>query len=294
MVACKIGYPAVIATLVSAARHPRLRCTRNGGITRVSDMGTGMKLTTLAMAALALATAGCATMASPPPPPPPNPMGTFEALSTARELASPGTYLGPTPTAVVVLKSGQTARNTAFCQGYGGLPTVAEGAAGSVTAVNAIPLRWMLKTEPETAPADCAALLAGYDFPRAEALIASLTALPEGAQMTGIGPFVVEFMPDGSALVIDGSSRSATQVRQMAPMWLAWSGQTVPAPDGPASGCLLQSAGASGAMADRAKAWLQCEFPDGLDVKTMKAIGCAAGRLIGGYVTVAVTFFCEP
>ncbi|MGZ9115300.1 MAG: hypothetical protein ACXW3K_11830, partial [Brevundimonas sp.] len=247
-----------------------------------------------ALAGLGLVLGGCAAQMAPPPPSPTIAgMGTFEAFLSGREFAGPETYLGPVPTAVVVLKTGQTARNTAFCQGYMAMPTVPSLSEGSVLAPNAIPLRWLLKAEPDTAPDGCGPVLAGYDFPRAEQLSTALAALDDAPDMTGAGPFIVEFMPDGSAVIIDGSNRSAAALRQLAPQWLALSGATVQAPGAPASGCVLNSATAQGTMAQKAMAWLQCEFPNGLDVKVMRAVGCAAVKVVGGLAVVAEGWLCK-
>lgn len=244
---------------------------------------------------LALVLGGCAAQMAPPPPgpAPTQGMGTFEAFLTGREFAGPQTYLGPVPTAVVVLKDGQAARNQALCQGYMAMPTVSSLAEGSALAPNAIPLRWLLKDEPDTAPDACAAVLASYDFARAKVLSDALSALEDGPDMTGVGPYIVEFMPDGSALVIDGSAKSPAALRQLAPQWLVLSGTTVQPPDDPGSGCVLSSATTGGTMAQKATAWLQCEFPDGFDIKTMRAVGCAAVKVAGGLALVAEGWLCK-
>jgi hypothetical protein len=44
----------------------------------------------------------------------------------ATQLAGPGTYLAPMPTAVVILKPDDMARNRAFCAAFMTLPTVQE------------------------------------------------------------------------------------------------------------------------------------------------------------------------
>lgn len=251
------------------------------------------------LACIGLMMSACASLDEPnyvPPPPPPSPtagMGTFEAFLTGREFAGPQTYLGPIPTAVVVMKSGQTSRNAAFCQGYLAMPTLPDLSEDAATAPNAIPLRWLLKAEPDSAPTDCATILAGYDFPRAAQLTQALTALPDAPDMTGVGPFIIEFMPDGSAVIIDGSSRPTGVLRQLAPQWLNVSGVTIQAPDAASSGCVLNSAATQGTMAQKATAWLQCEFPNGFDVKVMRAVGCAVTRIVGGFALVAEGWLCK-
>jgi len=244
---------------------------------------------------LGLMLSGCAAqMASPPPAPlAMEGMGTFEAFLTGREFAGPQTYLGPVPTAVVLLKDDQNTRNEAFCQGYMAMPPVSSLSEGSALAPNAIPLRWLLKAEPDAMPDACAAVLASYDFGRAEVLSEALSALEDGPEMTGVGPYIVEFMPDGSALVIDGSAKSPAALKHLAPQWLILSGTTVQPPGNSSSGCVLNSATTEGTMAQKAMAWLQCEFPDGLDVKVMRAVGCAVVRVVGGFALVAEGWLCK-
>ena len=220
-------------------------------------------------------------------------MGTFEAFLTVREFAGPETYLGPIPTAVVILKAGQTARNTAFCQGYMATPTTALLSQDSV-ASNPVPLRWLLKSAPDTPPADCAAILSGYDFDRATLLTSALSQHDDAPSFSGVGPFIVEFMPDGSALVIDASTRPTAAVRHLAPQWLALDGDTLQPEEDADGGCLLRAAGSSGTMAEKAVVWMECEFPNGFDKKVMKIAGCAAARAVGGFVqTGASLFFCK-
>lgn len=219
-------------------------------------------------------------------------MGVFEATLSGRELAGPQTYLGPIPTAVVVLKKDQDSRNAAFCQGYSTLPTMEELSNGAITAANAVPLRWLLSTEPEAPVTGCAALLAGYDYDRATALAAELAKRDEAPSFAGAGPFIVEFMPDGSALVIDTSNRSTPSLRQVAPQWLLLNGTTLPA-DSPSRGCLLAAAAMNGTMAQKASAWQECEFPNGFDKQVIRIAGCAATQMIGGWIHVGASLFCK-
>lgn len=249
-----------------------------------------MRSALLAAAGMALLLSGCAMA---PPQDGVLPLGRFEAFLTGRELAGPQTYLGPIPTAVVILKQGQTARNAALCQGYLAMPSLPEISEGATVATNAIPLRWLLKAEPQTPPRDCATLLAGYDFARAAEMERALSALPDAPGLNGVGPYFIEFMPDGSAVVIDGSAHSTAAVRQMAPQWLAMSGTTIQAPDEVGNDCLRNAAVADGSMADKAVAWLRCQFPDGVDAKVIRAVGCAAVKIIGGYALVLEGVICE-
>lgn len=247
------------------------------------------------LAGLGLLLGACATARYAPAPPPPSGggMGTFEAFLTGREFAGPETYLGPIPTAVVVLKRGQDARNRNFCRGYMAMPTVLSLGEGSVLAPNAVPLRWLLNAEPETSPDACAPVLEAYDFARAEQLSSALAGLEDAPDLTGAGPYILEFMPDGSVLIIDGTNRPNPALTQMAPQWLHLSGVTVAPAGEPPSGCVLEAATAKGTMAERAMTWLTCEFPDGFDVKVMRAVGCAAARLAGGVVMVASGWLCK-
>ena len=93
----------------------------------------------------------------------------------ATQLAGPSTYLAPMPTAVVILKPDDMARNRAFCAAFMTLPTVQEELAKSVVAPNLIFTRWLtqLSDVPPERARDCEYLVGTYDYNRAAGLIAS-------------------------------------------------------------------------------------------------------------------------
>jgi len=241
-------------------------------------------------------------MMAPPPPPEPadaNPMGTFETPLVGRELAGPQTYLGPMPTATILLKSSSGDRNASFCQGYLAAPQTGETLTQSVTAPSVVTMRWLLKAEPKTAPTACQDLIAGYDFDRAKMLLDGLAELPDAPDLAGPGPFIVEWMPDGSAVVFDGSARSVPALRQMPLQWVFQTGATL-TPEGQSTmmACVGESLGQGGDIADHVVAYMKCQFPGGLDVKAIKAVSCSllglAGDQLpgGGYVRMGVRVVC--
>ena len=241
-----------------------------------------------------------AACAPPPPPmppaPPPSPIGAYEPSFSVRELAGPSTYLGPVPTAVVLLKPDQANRNGAFCAGYQRLDTAGEVAETSVYAANAVPFRWLLKSgDLEVAPTTCGDLLAGYDFERAQAFLTALGQTPEGAAaIAGDGPFVAELLPDGSVLVVSGSGKSLDDIRRLPGSWLSQAGVVATASavsTDPAQGCVSAALGGEGSMAERAQAWMTCEYPDGLTFAVVKDVGCALWSIVG--MPVYIRPFCQ-
>lgn len=214
-------------------------------------------------------------------------LGTFEPVMSTREFAGPETYLAPTPTALVVLKAGQDSRNLSFCEGYLTLASTQDMSAASVVPEASVPLRWMMKTNPQQPPSGCQAILAGYDFARAATLTAALAAQDGAPSFAGTGPFIIEFMPDGSSLVLDGSNRSNVMLRQFAPQWLLLTGTPIGATAQAPDSCFLMAVGLSGTMAARGKALLDCELPNGFDIQVITLLSCAA---LDGLRSAAGTF----
>lgn len=235
---------------------------------------------------LATAMAACASRPEPVAPPP-SPIGDYAPSFSVRELAGPSTYLGPIPTAVILLKPDQGSRNAAFCSGYQRLDTAGQVAETSVYAANAVPFRWPMKSgDLEAAPMACGDLLAGYDYERAQAFLAALGQTSEGAAaVVGDGPFIAELLPDGSILVVSGSNKSLDEIRRLPGSWLTQAGSIAikgaVAPDGANGGCVSAALKATGSMAERAQAWLRCEYPDGLTYVVIKDISCALLSIIG-------------
>jgi hypothetical protein len=151
-------------------------------------------------------------------------MGEAPTMSSVREFAGPESFLGPIPTAVVILNKDQRSRNEAFCSGFLKVDAAADAAANSGGFVaSAIATRWPLTVE-ELAPADqanCMTLIDKYDFDRADEIKAAV--LKSGAPskaFEGVGPFIIEFLPDGQALVMSGSDLpSQVKVREFASRW---------------------------------------------------------------------------
>jgi hypothetical protein len=140
----------------------------------------------------------------------------------ATQLAGPGTYLAPLPTAVVILKPDDMARNRALCTAFTKLPTVQEELAKSVVAPNLIFTRWLtqLSDVPPERARDCDYLVGTYDYSRAAALIASLHDVT-GAT-TGKGPFLAMVIPTGTGLrvaAVDGSSYAVDDFDRFVASW---------------------------------------------------------------------------
>jgi hypothetical protein len=150
--------------------------------------------------ATALALAGCASQSGTAP------LGPSAGGTFARQIAGPATYLGQMPTAVVLLKPGNTARNLAFCQQFTQIPSAEAALSAAVIAPNIIPTRWpVTATTATTAQAtDCANFLVpSYDYARAQAIIAAIQ--PTTGNFAGAGPFLL--IIDGTkAIAVDGSS----------------------------------------------------------------------------------------
>ncbi|MBV8536860.1 MAG: hypothetical protein JO128_14775 [Alphaproteobacteria bacterium] len=140
----------------------------------------------------------------------------------ATQIAGPGTYLAPMPTAAVLLKPDDMTRNRAFCAAVAKLPTEQEATARSVVAPNLILTRWLtqLADVPAGRVRDCEFLVGTYDYSRAAALIASLHG--SAGPMTGSGPFLVMMVPDNTGVRIagvDGSSYASSDFDAFVLSW---------------------------------------------------------------------------
>jgi len=139
----------------------------------------------------------------------------------ATQIAGPNTYLAPMPTAVVVLKPEDMARNRAFCAAFTKLPTVQEELAKSVVAPNLIQTRWLtqLSEMPPDRVRDCEYLVGTYDYARAAKLLASIQG---SAPLTGRGPFLLLMVPDSSGVHIagvDGSNYATENFDSFVASW---------------------------------------------------------------------------
>lgn len=148
--------------------------------------------------------------------------------SIATELAGADTYLNPMPTAVVILKPDDMARNRAFCQAFAQLPTAQEKMAKSVLAQNLILTRWITQLDqiPAERARDCEYLVGTYDYNRAKSLMN--TARMDGGRLEGKGPFLIVIVPDTTGLHminIDGSAYEAKDFPAFAQSWNTAIGQ---------------------------------------------------------------------
>ena len=159
-----------------------------------------------------------ATQAPPSASLPPNAPITF-----ATELAGPGTFLPPLPTAVVILKPDDMARNRAFCRAAMQLPTAQQAEATSVIAPNLIRTRWLVQLGdvPRERATDCDFLVGTYDYARAVSLIASIRS--EGGDFSGRGPYLLMIIPDRNGLRVAGLNGSATPDEAMPTFIAGWS-----------------------------------------------------------------------
>lgn len=140
----------------------------------------------------------------------------------ATQLAGPNTYLAPMPTAVVILKPDDMARNRAFCAAFTKLPTVQEELAKSVVASNLIFTRWLtqLADVPAERVRDCEYLVGTYDYNRAKGLIASFRST--SGSTAGRGPFLTMVIPSDTGLriaAVDGSGYAADDFDRFVASW---------------------------------------------------------------------------
>ncbi|TWT10914.1 hypothetical protein [Reyranella sp. CPCC 100927] len=153
----------------------------------------------LVIAAL-LALLGCAEPTAPSPA-----LGQRTNPTFVRQVAGPDTYLGQMPTSVVLLKSGNPARDAAFCREFVRLQTAQAALTQSPLAPNVILTRWPVRVAPGDAvrPDDCTYLTDSYDFARAARLMGEIR-LSSGS-FNGPGPFLM--IIDGPKVIaVDGST----------------------------------------------------------------------------------------
>ena len=144
----------------------------------------------------------------------------------ATELAGPDTYLPPLPTAVIILKPDDMARNRAFCQAALQLPTAQQAEAASVVAPNLIRTRWLVQIGdiPRAHAGDCDFLVGTYDYARAAALTASVRTSRGG--FVGRGPYLLMIIPDAGGMHVAGLDGSAVAEADM-PGFIAGWGQAL-------------------------------------------------------------------
>lgn len=140
----------------------------------------------------------------------------------ATQLAGPDTYLAPMPTAVVILKPEDMARNRVFCAAVMKIPTVSEATAKSVVAPNIIFTRWLTQfgDVPAHRVRDCEFLVGAYDYQRAVKLMA-----PSGGNLgsfSGRGPFLAMIIPGnggGRIVAVDGSRYNEVDFDRFVASW---------------------------------------------------------------------------
>ena len=178
-----------------------------------------MKIGLAGLAAISLAASGCTTM----------PISTASmrpsaAISPvfATELAGPDTYLPPMPTAIIILKPDDMARNRAFCQAAMALPTVQQAEAASVVAPNLIHTRWLVQIGdvPRAHAADCDFLVGTYDYARAAALTASVRTRHGG--FAGRGPYLLMVIADAGGMRVAGLDGSGVAEADMPAFIAGW------------------------------------------------------------------------
>lgn len=166
--------------------------------------GSQTPLAVLLALILVLVVAGCGRGGDATPAA--GPLGSYDDASFARQLAGPSTYLGQMPTAIVLLKPGNTGRDVAFCRAFARLPTAEAAMAASVIAPNVVATRWPVTASSATVPqaTDCAGFLVpNYDYDRAAAIMSRIR-LNRG-NFDGVGPYMA--LLDGTrVVVVDGSS----------------------------------------------------------------------------------------
>jgi hypothetical protein len=144
------------------------------------------------------------------------------APTFATELAGPGTFLPPMPTAVIILKPDDMERNRAFCRAAMSLPTARQAEAASPVAPNLIRTRWLVQIG-EIAAAhaqDCDYLVGTYDYARAGRLTADIRTTD--GSFYGRGPYLLMIIPDSNGLHVaglDGSSYGNGDLNRFIGTW---------------------------------------------------------------------------
>lgn len=169
------------------------------------------------LVALGLALAGCSTSPEPAPEAPAigNVLGATPPVLKTRGLAGPSTYLGPLPSAFILLKKTDSAKNRKFCDAWFTGPTTSATLRASPVRPNIVETDWLINTDNPSATT-CDVLLKAYDYPRADRTFAALAKAAAAARKTlstsGAGPFVVIVVPGvdsaGGTIVIDGSTET--------------------------------------------------------------------------------------
>jgi hypothetical protein len=142
---------------------------------------------------------------------------------SASQFAGPSTYLAPMPTAVVILTRGMDTRNRLLCEAYLEL----KNAGATITsrggsAPNLILTRWPLaapQLEPD--PSGCDRMVLGYDFTRAQRLLDGFKPAPNAPAKGTQGPFIMEFLPTGGVILIDGSDVPNDSLEDWARGWVS-------------------------------------------------------------------------
>ena len=166
----------------------------------------------------ALVLAGCATATNPAS----MPEAGAPAPIFATELAGPDTFLPPLPTAVIILKPDDMARNRAFCHAALQLPTAQQAEAASVVAPNLIRTRWLVQIGdiPREHAADCDFLVGTYDYARAAALTANVHTQTGG--FYGRGPYLLMIIPDATGMRVAGLDGSGVAEADMPAFIASW------------------------------------------------------------------------
>lgn len=136
-------------------------------------------------------------------------LGRPGAAIAVRQPVGPNTYLGPMPTAVVLLREDQGIRNRRFCEGFAAVvPDLSavlneQGAA----APNMILVRWPVRDPASNShPTTCNELLNAYAYGRSAEILSSFRHTATAAEAPGAsGPYVMQFIPDGTVILVDGS-----------------------------------------------------------------------------------------
>lgn len=152
-------------------------------------------------------------------------MGTLPWLAVTREFAGPSSYLGPMPTAVVLLEKGSAARNEVFCDSFKAVPQ--SGSAGGFVR-SAVATRWPMEVGALTdaQSRDCRYLTDKYDYRRSVELRAALReAGADPKSLEGPGPFIAQFLPTGGVVVVNLSPFDEGTLVDAAQQWITLAGQ---------------------------------------------------------------------
>jgi hypothetical protein len=134
-----------------------------------------------------------------------------------RGIAGPATYVAPLPTAFILLKPDNPARNSAFCDVWLKVPLTTQALATSSVRQNIVETDWLVNSQNPN-PSDisnCTGLINLYDWGRATTYLQNLVAAAAAAKpkqvlnTSGPGPFIVIVVPGvdtaGTTVVVDGS-----------------------------------------------------------------------------------------